>query len=191
MIFPSKFSIQTLALVAGFCAVSARRLPNLHRPYIAAANQVESHVESRTTGTGPKGFLTLDDRAHVEGFHAASVHSASTAAGESFSACLEDTTASVADCQAVIGDIRANNGTIKVAGGFCLNWWEGGCLGRVCGGKSQEVFSEDSQWIANTMTASILNTCVAEGKSGAAADCADVSTTCGTYKLSLQAYTGI
>ncbi|KAI1657817.1 hypothetical protein F4813DRAFT_60591 [Daldinia decipiens] len=191
MIFLSKLSIQALALVASFGAVSARRSPNLHRPYIAAANQVESHVESRATGTGPKGFLTLDDGAHVEGFHATSVHSASADPGDSFSTCLEDTTASVADCQAVIGDIRANNGTIKVAGGFCLNWWEGGCLGRVCGGKSQESFSEDSQWIADTIAASILDTCIAEGKSGAAADCAGVSTTCGTYKLSLQAYTGI
>lgn len=89
MIFPSKLSIQALALVAGFCAVSARRLPNLHRPYIAAANQIESHAESRATGTGPKGFLTLDDGAHVEGSHAASVHSTSAVAGESFSTCLE------------------------------------------------------------------------------------------------------
>ncbi|KAI1476110.1 hypothetical protein F4774DRAFT_257823 [Daldinia eschscholtzii] len=82
----------------------------------------------------------------------------------------------VSDCQAVIGDIWANNGTIKVAGGFCMNRWE------ICGGKTQEVFSADSKWIADTMTASILDTCIAQGKSGAAADCADVSTRCGTYK---------
>ncbi|KAI1799102.1 hypothetical protein F4811DRAFT_127643 [Daldinia bambusicola] len=182
MIFPSELSVQALALVAGLCAVSARRLPNLHRPYITAANQ----IETRATGTGATGFLTLDDSAHMEGFH-----TASTVAGESFSTCLEDTTATVDDCQAVIGDIRANNGTIKVAGGFCLNWWEGGCLGRVCGGKSQGVFSKDSKWIADAMTTSILETCIIEGKSGATADCADVNTTRGAYRVSLQAYTGV
>ncbi|KAI0110001.1 hypothetical protein F4814DRAFT_450962 [Daldinia grandis] len=142
MIFPAKLSIKIFVLVTSFCAVSARRLLNLHRPYVATVNEVESHVESRAMGTGPKGFLTLDD-AIVERFHAASVHGAPAVAGTD--SMPWDTTASVADCQAVIGDIRANNDTVKVARGFCLNWWEGVCLSRVCGGKSQEVFSGDSQ----------------------------------------------
>ncbi|KAI1415731.1 hypothetical protein F5Y13DRAFT_156698 [Hypoxylon sp. FL1857] len=177
----SKSYIRIIALLAGASAVAARGLPNLHRPYLAPS-------VARATGTGPKGFLTIDDKAH-EGTQ---VHGAfADAAGGTFSACLADTTASVADCQAVISDVRANNGSINVAGGFCLNWWEGSCLGRVCGGKGQEIYEADSQFIADTMTNSILDTCVSQGKSGAAADCADVSSTCGTYRFSLQAYQGI
>ncbi|OTB03126.1 hypothetical protein M426DRAFT_24142 [Hypoxylon sp. CI-4A] len=96
--------------------------------------------------------------------------------------------ASVTDCQAVIDDVRANKGTIQVAGGFCLNWWEGGCLGRVYSGKGQEVYSEDSQRIADILTNSILDTCIRDGKSGGVADCEDITSTCGTYRFSLQAY---
>ncbi|KAI1133878.1 hypothetical protein F5Y05DRAFT_406942 [Hypoxylon sp. FL0543] len=161
----SKSYIRILAVLASVSAVAARRLTNLHRPYLAPS-------VARATGTGPKGFLTVDDKAH-DGIQ---LHGTfADVAGGTFSACLADTTASVTDCQAVINDIRANNGTINVAGGFCLNWWEGGCLGRVCGGKSQETYEADSQFVADTITNSLLNTCVGHGKSGAAADCADVS----------------
>ncbi|KAI0839030.1 hypothetical protein F5Y06DRAFT_296197 [Hypoxylon sp. FL0890] len=177
----SKSYIQVLALLAGVTAVAARGLPNLHRPYLAPS-------VACATGTGPKGFLTVDDKAH----HGAQVHGTfADVAGGTSSACLADTTASVSDCRAVVNDIRANNSTIKVAGGFCLNWWEGGCLGRVCGSKSQEAYEADSQFVVDTMTNSILNTCVSNGESGAAADCADVSSTCGRYRFSLQAYEGI
>ncbi|OTA89684.1 hypothetical protein M434DRAFT_14372 [Hypoxylon sp. CO27-5] len=167
----SKSYIRIFAILASATVVAARGLPNLHRPYLAPS-------VSRVTGTGTKGFLTVDDGAH-DGTQVETLSTAHGAfanvAGGTFSACLAETTASVADCHAVINDIRANNGTISVAGGFCLNWWEGGCLGRVCGGKGQQVYKEDSQFIADTMINSILNTCISQGKSGAAADCADVS----------------
>ncbi|KAI1387010.1 uncharacterized protein F4822DRAFT_332296 [Hypoxylon trugodes] len=170
--------------LAGLSAVSARSLYNLHRPYGIPPKQ----IPSRSTGTGPTGFLTIDKHAST-GDH--EVHAAFAAAdGSIYSSCLEDTTATVSDCQAVIGDIRANNGSIKVASGFCLNWWEGACMGRVCAGKGQDVWAGNSSWIADTMTTSILDSCVSNGKAGAAGDCADVESTCGTYRLELLTYTG-
>ncbi|KAI0387237.1 hypothetical protein F5Y04DRAFT_124 [Hypomontagnella monticulosa] len=185
--------VSVITLLAGLCAVSARSVPNLHlrHPWVSVPDQTP-----RAMGTGPKGFLTVDDS--VQRAKAAQLHSLSSAAGSleaetgnTYSACLVETSATVADCKAVIDDIRANNGTIQVASGFCLNWWEGSCMGRVCGGNGQEVYSEDSQRIADTMTTSILNTCIYKGKSGAVADCSDLKSTCGTYKYSLQTYSGI
>ncbi|KAI1075109.1 hypothetical protein F5B20DRAFT_561403 [Whalleya microplaca] len=171
------------AFLAGLCAVSARGVPNLRHPhpYIATSDH-----RARTTGTGPKGFLTRDD-AVMPG--AVKFQAASSADGTVNSACLADTTASVADCQAVIGDIRDNNGTISVAPGLCLNWWEGGCMASVCG--RGQVYSENSGVIADTMTNFILDTCISNGKSGAAADCGDFTGSCGTYRLSLQTYEGL
>ncbi|KAI1776523.1 hypothetical protein F4818DRAFT_439922 [Hypoxylon cercidicola] len=140
------------------------------------------------TGTGPKGFLTVDDSPK------GSQHGALAVANDGFSSCLalrsQDTTATVSDCQAVINDIRATGGAISVPAGFCLNWYEGGCLGRVCGGTDLEQYSGDSSWIADQMTSSILDSCISQGKSGAAADCQDVGGTCGSYHFKLQTNVG-
>ncbi|KAI0172066.1 hypothetical protein GGR52DRAFT_453806 [Hypoxylon sp. FL1284] len=159
-----------LALLTGLCAVSsAVALPQARN------------------GTGSQGFLTVDDR--PDSTEPGMLALASNSNGEYYS-CLADTTATVSDCAAVIGDIRANHGPIKVAAGFCLNWYEGGCLGRVCGGREKPEYNGDASWIADQMAHSLLKPCVAKGWGGAVADCKDVASTCGTYHLSLQTYDG-
>ncbi|KAI0009135.1 hypothetical protein F4779DRAFT_584020 [Xylariaceae sp. FL0662B] len=179
-----RFSI----FLAGLCAVSARGIPSLRHPYPYI--ETSSH-HVRTTGTGPQGFLSRDESfSHgAAKFQVAPATNGTVNNGTIHSACLVDTTASVADCQAVIGDIRDNNGTISVAPGLCLNWWEGGCLGRVCG--RAQVYSENSGVIADAMTSRILDTCISYGRAGAVADCADFNGNCGTYRLSLQTYVNV
>ncbi|KAI1107737.1 hypothetical protein F4804DRAFT_296940 [Jackrogersella minutella] len=170
-----------VAILAGLSAVSARGLPNLHRPYVSAS-------VARGTGTGSVAFVTVDNAA----VHVALADAHKPATGGNYSACLANTTASVSDCRAVIGDIAGNNnGTLKVAPGFCLNWWEGACLGRVCGAKNLlQGYEADAKAVADTVAASILDTCVAAGQSGAAGDCADVTSTCGTYRYELLTFEG-
>ncbi|KAI4870407.1 hypothetical protein F4820DRAFT_443126 [Hypoxylon rubiginosum] len=157
-------SVRAFALLAGLCAVST------------------AGIVPRT-GTGPKGFLTVDDSVNSTEIQQGTL--ALTSDG-SYSFCLSDTTASVSDCEAVLGDIRANPGSVSVAAGFCLNWYEGGCLGRVCGGTDQASYSADASWIADELASAVLDPCVRNGRSGAISDCQNIGGTCGSYHFSLQ-----
>lgn len=96
--------------------------------------------------------------------------------------------ATVEDCQKVIADIRANNETVSVTGGHCMNWQEGTCLARVCGREQNTTYSQDPQWIADALEENALNTCVAKGQSGVVADCEDNADPCGTYRFWLQSH---
>ncbi|XXG98759.1 hypothetical protein Hte_005089 [Hypoxylon texense] len=157
-----------LALLTGLCAVStASILPR--------------------SGTGPKPFLTPDNGTDTDGIQGGSP---SVASDGSINFCLTETTATVSDCQAVIGDIRANPGSLSVASGYCLNWYEGGCLGRVCGGTDAASYSASASWIADSLTTYALETCIADGRAGGISDCTNVGGTCGTYHFFLQTYAG-
>ncbi|KAK6085236.1 hypothetical protein SCUP515_01054 [Seiridium cupressi] len=177
------YLLSIMAAVAGTYAT-----PTLVPSHLRA--QAFSRLSVRGPRSGPNGVLTADPSAKLSHTHiqsAAVDESAACAVDGVYGTCLESTNTTVSDCQAVLGDIAGNNGTISIAPGFCLNWWEGGCLGRVCG--RNEVFSTTSDWIVETMTSSILDSCIAEGKTGVAADCSDYSSTCGTYRLFLETYT--
>ncbi|KAI1339644.1 hypothetical protein F5Y15DRAFT_80434 [Xylariaceae sp. FL0016] len=177
-------SLFVLAAMAGPFTVAAR---SMHQPY-----RLPATLRERSTGTGPQGVLTRDDHVAADtaqGKSASITDGTSVLDGEPFSTCLDDTTATVADCQLVLGDISANNGIISVAAGFCLNWWEGGCKGLVCG--RNDTFAAESAWIAATMTEDILEPCIGEGKAGVVADCEDVDSACGGYRLILRVYEGV
>lgn len=94
--------------------------------------------------------------------------------------------ATVPDCEQVLGDIRANNGSISVEGGHCMNWWEGTCLARVCAREQGTTYTADAQWIADAIEENALDVCVAKGQTGVVADCEDNADPCGTYRFWLQ-----
>ncbi|KAI1866359.1 uncharacterized protein JN550_007747 [Neoarthrinium moseri] len=161
----------------------------LHSPNMAAAPR----RPARATGTGRQGVLLPDtDVAFAAAFaETASVQGIATTEEVDgvYGTCLVATNATISDCEAVIDDIAANSGNLSVAPGFCLNWWEGGCQGRVCG--KNDLYEADAQSVASTMKGSILDTCIANGLTGVAADCADYKGSCGTYRLFLQTFAGI
>lgn len=81
--------VSVLALLISLCAVSARTVPNLHlrRPYVSAAGQ----TQARAMGTGPKGFITVDDsvqRVEAAQLHSLSATDGSFETGNTYSACL-------------------------------------------------------------------------------------------------------
>lgn len=94
----------------------------------------------------------------------------------------------VDDCKAVLGDIQANNATISVEGGLCLNWVEGTCLGRVCAREQGTAFRRESSWIVAAMQEYAIGICIAGGRSGVVADCPDYAAPCGEYRLWLQSF---
>ncbi|KAH9891502.1 hypothetical protein F4778DRAFT_751870 [Xylariomycetidae sp. FL2044] len=173
-----------LAVIGGLSEVSGRNFPRMRL--------VKSPRGSGMHGTGPQGFLTRNDAVKAPGSPMAmnmkSNSGIGSAESSSFDTCYEPTTATVEDCQAVIGDIRSNNGTIAVAEGFCLNWYEGSCLARVC--SIDGVYSASSSSIADSMTESILDECIIDGYSGVTGDCEDWQSDCGTYRYQLYSSEG-
>ncbi|RYP55705.1 hypothetical protein DL771_012446 [Monosporascus sp. 5C6A] len=153
------------------------------------------------SGTGPHGFLSVDDTVYdesaPEGVKFATMSTAGTADNVlnseavqgAYTSCIPVFTgATVEDCQAVLGDIRASNRTISVSGGLCMNWWEGTCLARVCAREKGSVFTQDASWIADAIEEYALDVCVAKGDSGVVADCEDHSRACGQYRFWLQSF---
>lgn len=90
----------------------------------------------------------------------------------------------------MLDDIRGNPKDISVAAGYCLNWYEGSCLGKVCGGKGVSSWKGDGDWIADQMGPGIIDPCISKGMAGVVADCADTASTCGSYHFYLQSYDG-
>lgn len=101
----------------------------------------------------------------------------------------QSTKTTITDCQAVLEDISGRNGIITVAPGFCLNWWEGTCLARICG--KDRVFSANSDSLVEKMRSLILGPCIAKGETGVVADTPSWNSTAGTYRLFLETYVGI
>ncbi|KAK7757004.1 hypothetical protein SLS62_001020 [Diatrype stigma] len=151
----------------------------------------------RSDSTGPTGYLTVDDTADYKSLAG---NQFSTAGGDAevfssehvegaYTSCIPVFEgATVEDCQKVIADIRANNETVSVTGGHCMNWQEGTCLARVCGREQNTTYEQDPQWIADAIEENALNTCVAKGQSGVVADCEDNADPCGTYRFWLQSH---
>ncbi|KAH6653202.1 hypothetical protein BKA67DRAFT_536894 [Truncatella angustata] len=161
--------------VAGVCATPSNR----NGRQLARGSQ----SLPRTTGSGPNAVLTADLSASHGRIQSATTEDTIMAEADGvYGTCLVPTNTTVSDCQAVLGDIAAfgdmegSNGTISVAPGFCLNWWEGTCQGRVCGRNSG--LSASSDWIVETMESSILDTCITKGQTGVVADCSDWTATC-------------
>ncbi|RYP07851.1 hypothetical protein DL765_009004 [Monosporascus sp. GIB2] len=186
--------IQLLAVAA--TASAAQYGSSVRRGLPAAPRRLNGR-----SGTGPHGFLSADDTVYGEsGPDGAKFATASTAgiannvsnselAQGAYTSCIPIFTgATVDDCQAVLGDIRAHNGTISVAGGLCMNWWEGTCLARVCAREKGSVFTQDARWIADAIEEYALNVCIAKGDSGVVADCEDHSRACGQYRFWLQSF---
>ncbi|KAI1767636.1 hypothetical protein GGR53DRAFT_463117 [Hypoxylon sp. FL1150] len=157
-----------MALLTGLCAVSAAALPR--------------------NGTGPTGFLTVDDSPDFSTFRG--THALATEASGLYNSCLGGTGASTEDCRAVLDDIRGNPSPISVAAGYCLNWYEGSCLGRVCGGQGTEKWTGDGSWIADMMDPGIVEPCISKAMAGVVSDCDDVASNCGSYHFYMQSYNG-
>ncbi|RYP53973.1 hypothetical protein DL768_001123 [Monosporascus sp. mg162] len=186
--------VQLLAVAA--TASAAQYGSSVRRGLPAAPRRLNGR-----SGTGPHGFLSVDDTVYGESApEDVKFATASTAGNAGNVLCSEQvqgaytscipvfTGATVDDCQAVLGDIRANNGTISVAGGLCMNWWEGTCLARVCAREVGSVFTQESRWIADAIEEYALDVCVAKGDSGVVADCEDHSRACGQYRFWLQSF---
>ncbi|EMR63333.1 hypothetical protein UCREL1_9749 [Eutypa lata UCREL1] len=184
--------IQLLAVAASATAAATPQYGSSITRSRSAA--LPRRIDGRA-GTGPVGVLTVDDTDYNApgGAKLASVSSADSEVFTSehvegaYTSCIPVFAgATVPDCEQVLGDIRANNGSISVEGGHCMNWWEGTCLARVCAREQGTTYTADAQWIADAIEENALDVCVAKGQTGVVADCEDNADPCGTYRFWLQ-----
>jgi len=176
---------QTLLHVFAMAAATATALmrPKIQPPYATTPRRLASRA-----GSGPLGYLSVDDHDYTSSQKFASAAAATTvlvsADGGVFTACLPFATgATVEDCTAVLGYVGAQNGTVAVAEGKCMNWWEGTCKAQVCSREGE--LRETGSWVAETLRGDALGICVAKGNSAAVADCPDYGDACGKYRMYL------
>ncbi|KAH7034672.1 uncharacterized protein B0I36DRAFT_83020 [Microdochium trichocladiopsis] len=110
----------------------------------------------------------------------------------SFTTCLPVLGgANVEDCSTVLSNIAANTNDIGVAPGFCLNWWSGTCLAKICARGDgfvnlTEPYYEKPSVVVERLGGDPLGVCVAKGDSGVVSDCPDYAGDCGVYRYYLQ-----